>query len=64
MGRRGCGGMRQGRRGRDTGGRGCGGREQRDIMVTRVGAAWRGSGPRGGGGHEWVHLGRQCCDAR
>ena len=65
MGRRGCGGMRQGRRGRDTGGRGCGGREQRDIMVTRVGAAsWSGSGPRGGGGYEWVHLGRQCCDAR
>ena len=57
MGRGGGGGMRQGQRGRDTGGRGCGGREQRDSKVTRVGAAsWSGSGPRGGGGYEWVHL--------
>ena len=36
--------MRQGQRGRDTGGRGCGGREQRDSKVTRVGAACVGVG--------------------
>ena len=56
---RGGGGMRQGQRGRDTGGRGCGGREQRDSKVTRVQLALGGGGPRGGGGHGWVHLGRQ-----
>ena len=59
MGRGGCGGMRQGQRGRDTGGRGCGGREQRDSKVTRVGAACVGVGATQGWGRTRgsVHLG-------
>ena len=39
--------MRQGQRGRDTGGRGCGGRDQRDSRVTRWVQLALG----------WVHLG-------
>ena len=54
MGRGGCGGMRQGQRGRDTGGRGCGGREQRDSKVTRVGAACVGVGATQGWGRTRV----------